>query len=149
MSNRPVPTNIKRLRGTLRKDRMNKNEPKPDNDKIVMPNGLSKEAQNEWKSISKKLTDSRIMSNLDCHALAMYCESYATWIKANKEIQKNGLVTSDTPSGVKGISPYYKIAGKSFDQMRALLIEFGMTPSSRTKVSAIPEEEPNEFDQFM
>lgn len=39
-------------------------------------------------------------------------------------------------------SPYLSIATKAMDQMRLLLEQFGMSPSSRTRVQALPVEAP-------
>ena len=44
-------------------------------------------------------------------------------------------------------SPYLPIANKAMEQMQRALLEFGMSPASRTKVSAatLPSEEDDEF----
>ena len=38
------------------------------------------------------------------------------------------------------ISPYFSIASKTMNEMRLLLQEFGLSPASRTRVTAMPPE---------
>lgn len=143
---RPIPTQLKIIKGTDQPCRMRKNEPKPADDNIEMPEELSKEAGKHWDKVCTQLQDAKIITNIDVTALAMYCESYATWFNANKMIQRHGPVVKN-PSGFPVQSPYLLIANKAFDQMRAMLTEFGMTPSSRTRVAATGKsEEKNPFD---
>lgn len=131
---KPKPTALKLLQGTAQPCRMNKNEPKPKSDAVKMPVGLSVEAKKCWKQVSKHLKDAGVLTNLDIHALSLYCEAFARWNDANNKLKKYGTVIK-APSGFPVQSPYLAIANKAFDQMRVMLVEFGMTPSSRTKVS--------------
>lgn len=54
------------------------------------------------------------------------------------------------PSGFPVQSPFLAIANKALEQMTKLMIEFGMTPSSRTRVHAIgAEKEADPMDAFL
>jgi len=109
-----------------------------------MPDDMSAGAIKQWDKVSKQLKEARIITNIDVDALSMYCEAYATWIDANKAIQKHGVVVKNK-SGFPVQSPYFLVANKAFDQMRAMLTEFGMTPSSRTRVSSLKSKDEDEF----
>jgi len=135
---KPLPTHLKVVRGTLRPSRSNSNEPKPKADAIRMPSGMSPLAKKHWSAVCKQLKDAKIMTNLDVPALAMYCEAYATWKDATDKITTIGAVVKG-PNGYPVRSPYLMVAQKSFEQMRSMLTEFGMTPSSRSRISA-PEQ---------
>ena len=77
-----------------------------------------------------------ILSRIDATALEMYSVAYGNWKHAQVKIQEFGpIVKSDKPSGMM-MSPYMRIADKAFDQMKAMLAEFGMTPSSRSRLTA-------------
>jgi P27 family predicted phage terminase small subunit len=56
-----------------------------------------------------------------------------------------------TPNDLPMQSSYLSIANRCFDQLRAMLTEFGMTPSSRSRISAFPpqEEEDDPFEEFL
>ncbi len=142
---RPIPTQLKIIKGTDQPCRIRRDEPKPAMDNIKPPVTLSPEAKKQWDVVVKELTDSKIMTNLDTHALEMYCEAYAVWIGAIKQVQKVGAVVKGT-AGHPVQSPFLHVANKAFDQMKAMLIEFGMTPSSRTRVSATDTKESSVYD---
>lgn len=135
---KPVPTALKLIRGTDQPSRVNKDEPKPKADKIKMPKGMSKLAQQHWDLVCCQLKDAGIITNLDVTALMLYCESFSLWRDATDKITTHGAVVKgrmDFPVR----SPYLIVAQKAFDQMKTMLTEFGMTPSSRAKISTTKE----------
>jgi P27 family predicted phage terminase small subunit len=69
--------------------------------------------------------------------LAAYCQAWGTWIEAQASLRQFGTVIR-SPNGFPMPSPYLAIANKAFEQLKAMLVEFGMSPSSRTRVEAIP-----------
>lgn len=135
MGRKKSATNIKLIKGTYRKGRENPKEPKPKSDAVRMPSGLSEGAQKCWKQVAKHLKDAGILTNIDQHALIMYCEANAKWREAMANLDKTGPITK-TPNGHIQPSPFISISNKYFEQCRAMLTEFGMTPSSRSKVNA-------------
>ncbi len=69
--------------------------------------------------------------------LALYCQAYGRWVEAEEEAAVHGLVVK-TKSGMLIQNPYLGIANRAAKQTQELLVEFGMSPSSRTRVSATP-----------
>ncbi len=132
---RPIPTQLKIIKGTDQPCRMQKDEPKPATNNIKMPPGLSKDAKKHWRIISKRLIAAKILTEIDTDALAMYCESWAVWWDATKKVNEHGSVV-EGQNGYAVQSPYFLIANKAHNQMRQMATEFGMTPSSRTRVAA-------------
>ena len=55
--------------------------------------------------------------------------------RAEAKLDEFGIVVK-TPSGYLQQSPYLSIANKAMEQMTRLLVEFGMSPASRSRVSA-------------
>ena len=145
---KPIPTNIKLLRGTAQPCRIRGDEAKPDSDQIAPPDDLSADALKHWATVVGQVKAAGVMTNLDVQALALYCESYAMWRYAHDEIKIRGPIV-ETPNGFPTQSPYMQIANKAFDQMQKMLTEFGMTPGSRTRVSGVKEKpKENRFSQF-
>ncbi|MCP3852926.1 MAG: phage terminase small subunit P27 family, partial [Gammaproteobacteria bacterium] len=107
---------------------------KPKSDNIKMPVGMSADAKKHWKQVSKQLKEAGILTNLDITALMIYCETYAQWKDATDKISTHGAVVKGK-DGYPIRSPYLYVAQKGFEQMKSMLTEFGMTPSSRTKVN--------------
>jgi P27 family predicted phage terminase small subunit len=77
------------------------------------------------------------MTEIDGAALALYCQAWARWIEAEQNLVRYGVVVK-SPSGFPMQSPFLAIANKAMEQMTRLLAEFGMSPSSRTRVAAAP-----------
>ena len=134
---KPLPTSVKALRGTLRPGRRNPNEPRVTVAIPKCPPHLSDEAKREWRRTSKELAAMGLLATIDRGALALYCEAWGRWVEAEEALKKFGVVLK-SPNGYPLQSPYLAIANKAMEQMRALLSEFGMSPSSRARVHAIP-----------
>lgn len=143
---RPKPTALSLIDGNPGKRPLPKNEPRPAAAKPNAPAHLSAEAKKHWRTIIKQLHAAKIMTRLDADALAIYCEAYTRWIDANEKVRTDGMVIT-SPNGVPVLNPHLSICNKAFDQMRSMLIEFGMTPAARTKVQAIKEEK-DEIDPW-
>ncbi len=143
---KPIPTQLKIVKGTDQPCRIRKDEPKPKFDKIEPPKELNGVALEQWEVIVEQLQESKIISNIDVPALAMYCVAYSRWVYANQQIMESGCVVKNK-EGIIMQSPFFHVANKSFAQMKSLLVEFGMTPSSRTRIAEVKiETADDEFD---
>ena len=141
----PLPTNLKVLRGNPGKRRLIDQEPDPPVSIPSCPQHLGTVAKKEWRRITKELKAIGIITELDRAALAGYCDAYATWVEACGQLGQYGMVLK-APSGYPIPSPYLAIRDRSLDQMRAFLTEFGMTPSSRSRVRVKNPKQQNLFD---
>lgn len=112
------------------------------------PSPLFGKAKKEWARIVPELNSAGLLTKIDGCALASYCEFFARWAEASAKIRKTGMLVKDG-KGNPMINPYVRIGNDAFDRMRQLLTEFGMTPSSRSKVKAASKpEEPEGEDYF-
>lgn len=146
----PLPSNVKRLRGTYRADRAAPAEPAPD---VVAPNcprWLDPVAKREWRYVVRELVAMRVMARIDRDALAAYCQAYAEWRAMQEVLDLHGYIQIVGQSGYLAPRPEVAIRNKAIDRMHRYMREFGMTPSSRTRVSAKPEaaEPTNPFAKF-
>ncbi|MDA0780663.1 MAG: phage terminase small subunit P27 family [Rickettsiales bacterium] len=148
------PTNLKVVQGTFRKDRSNPNEPKPEPVKKVPPPPawLDEEGRKEWKRVAKELFNMGLLTPVDMTALEAYCTVYSRWKKAEEDIDKTGITfTYINREGVemRRKNPSIAIADESMKLMRSFLSEFGMTPSSRSKVSSTSSGDNDPLDVFL
>lgn len=130
---KPTPTALKIVRGNPGGRPLPENEPTPEPG-ADMPEWLSPQAAKHWPTVSKQLDTAGVLTQMDVAALALYCEAFARWKHANDQVVKCGPVIK-APSGFPVQSPFLAIANKAHEQMVKLLIEFGMTPSSRARVT--------------
>ena len=140
---KPLPTQLKIVRGTDEKRHINQDEPKPEMSDLAPPPELSPAALKEWGRVRSLLVDAGIVSVLDTTALIAYCETYATWADAMAKLRRTGMILKNE-KGVLYRNPLIRVANDAQDRMVKLLAEFGMTPSSRTRVSAIKPVKTNE-----
>ena len=63
----------------------------------------------------------------------MYCQAFGRWAEAEKKAALAGMIVKTKAGGLVQ-NPYLGIANRAGKQARELLVEFGMTPSSRTRV---------------
>jgi len=127
---------VKRVRGTERPGRRNPHEPRP---RAVLPRPpkfLSDEAKREWKRTAPKLFRARLLTELDVPAFTLYCVAWGGFVEAQEKLQFHGKVVIG-PGGFPDFSPFVALANKAIEQSLRLMVEFGMTPSSRGRVSSV------------
>ncbi len=134
---RPKPTAIKKLEGNRGKRPLPKNEPMPDNTPPACPSWLPPTAKTEWKRIVPELERLGLLTVVDMAALAGYCEAYARWVKAAKKLKDSFTyeVTDKFGNRKQHKKPEVDIARDALSQVKAFCTEFGLTPSSRGKMS--------------
>lgn len=120
------------------------------NDKIRPPTWLDKLAKREFRKIVKEMEELDLLTNLDVHALAIYCDAYSQYVECTKQIDEEGLMVEYTNKAAETNKVPHPLMTKKkqlHEQMRSLATEFGFTPASRAKL-AIPREEPKPKTAF-
>lgn len=143
------PDPLKVIEGTFRADRSNPDAPAPETEIPSCPPQLSPAAKAEWYRIAPLLENLGIIAKVNRSSLAAYCALYARWIKAEKEIQRQGEViemigATDKETGeplytFSKKSPWVDISLNCAMEMRRYANEFGLTPASQAKVNAKPK----------
>lgn len=129
----PKPTVQKRAAGNPGKRPLNNREPQLDVKLPICPAWLSKEAKAEYRRVGRQLLTLGLVTEIDRAGLAAYANAYARWMAAEKRVDEMGMVVK-TVNGNDVQNPYLAIANRAMVDMRRLLVEFGMTPSSRGRV---------------
>ena len=120
---------------------------KPNDDDIKVPGWLDKEGKSEWKRVSRELKELNILTNIDTTALGMYCDAYSKYQLATKKINEEGMFIEYTnKAGATNIieHPAVKAQVKYADLIKKLCSEFGLTPSSRARITLPKQEEEKE-----
>ena len=143
----PKPTQLKRLQGNPGRRPLNEREPQPEG-VPTRPEWLLPEAKREWSRIVPKLSELGLLAAIDRAALAGYCQWWARWVEAERALGLWGL-TFTTPNGYIQQRPEVAIAQKASDRCRQFCSEFGLTPSSRTRLR-VPDKAPADpFEEFL
>jgi len=153
------PSKLKELEGNPGKRTLPASEPEPQPALPSCPSFIKEAGRKEWKRIAPELFQLGLLTRIDRAALAAYCSSYALWFEAEREIARmrrtyremlrmqkknpnikmpsNGMVCQ-TSNGNSIMEPLLSVRKQALEQMHKFLVEFGMTPASRTRISGEP-----------
>ena len=132
---KPKPTAVKVLEGNPGKRPLNMYEPVPEKKAPECPSWLNDEAKAEWDRLADKMVNLGTLTETDMAAFAGYCQSYVRWKEAEEFIEKHGTIVK-TPSGYWQQVPQVSIAQTNLKVMLKFCSEFGLTPSSRSRMIA-------------
>ena len=130
-----VPTALKILRGNPGKRPLPANEPQPEAKLPPCPPHIQGEARHEWRRTGRKLLALGLVTEIDTAMLAVYCVAWGRWVEAENMVRETGLIIK-TKGGELIASPMLRVAVEAMNQMTRAAAEFGMSPSSRTRVRA-------------
>ena len=142
---KPKPVELRVLHGKAA-DKAREQIPQPRRALPRCPASLDGVAAECWRRLARELYDAGLLSNIDRDALANYCIAFARHQKAEEMIAKSSemLKAADEKDSAGNITrvggfyqnPWLSIANKAAETMLKLAAEFGMTPSSRSRVKA-------------
>jgi len=99
------------------------------------PPHLSRAAKTEWLRVTRYLARlPGMLDQLDRAILAGYCQAYARWADAERELVATGGAVVKSPGGYPIQNPWLAIANKAMDQYHKAAVEFGMSPSARASL---------------
>lgn len=135
----PLPSATKKARGNPGKRPLPENEPDPTaSTGTEVPEYLTDAAKKEWPAIVRQLVDANVLAVMDERALAKYCELHVQYIKARDAFNRHRTPVYTTHTGSLAIRPEWGLMLDCHDRMIKLLIEYGCTPASRTRVKTLP-----------
>ena len=154
---KPKPVKLKLLEGVVNKKRINFNEPKPNPIAPECPEWLLDDAKEEWQRMAVTLEKLGMLTFIDKAAFAGYCQAYAKWKKAEEFIKKFGFTykipKKDKEGNVTSIFiaafPEVAIARASLEQVRQFCSEFGLTPSSRGRMTTPKKDEEDPLEVLL
>ncbi len=97
------------------------------------PEYLEEDEAKIFTATATKLAKMRIMSEADVDALAIYSVNFSRWVEATTKVRDSGLIMR-SPNDYPMQNPYLSIANSAQRECMRILAEFGLTPSSRTRV---------------
>lgn len=151
-----IPTKMKMLKGTFRRNEAPANEPEP----AVLdaapkpPSHLNRWAKTMWRDTAAELLALGMLTKIDLYSLEVLCEQYGIY----REL-KDAITHLEQPGGSRikiSIAKYlagqnsqtipeYAAMRGAFERYTALLKEFGLSPASRSRID-VPRKEPASAD---
>jgi len=140
------PTALKLLEG-CRADRINAAEPEfPAAGDHAAPVWLDRYGREHWDELSAVLRRAGVLTEGDLAALAQLCDDYSI------------IRRSLDPPDAEVVGDYDRMrslmtnADRARERYKRMLVEFGLTPSSRSRLKAAPERPKDEvqaLDEFL
>lgn len=147
---KPKPTVVRSLEGNPGRRPLNDREPRVPDGVPDCPEYLDGEAKAEWFRTASVLREMGLLTKADRTALAAYCVAYSRWVEAEAQVRKYGTIVKSPDKGFPMKSPYLTVADQALETMRKLMVEFGLTPSSRSRIRVPADSEAaDEFDLFV
>ncbi len=151
---KPKPTALKKLAGNPGKRALSKKEPKPRAASRVptAPAYLSTIAKQCWKYYAKELYQLGLLSKVDRFAFEGFCQNYGLYVEAEKVLETEDKVVMTFNTLKK--NPWLEISRNARLDALKFAVEFGLTPSARTRVDVDPNEvakagaSDSEFEKF-
>ncbi len=136
---RKVPTAVLERRGSRRiGDRTS--EPNPPPGDPGAPEWLSERAKEAWSYLAQRLVPLGLLTEIDVHAFAVLCESYADYVAAVELVRKEGRMATSEKGSVYQ-HPAVGMMNKAAERLVKVGREFALTPAARAGMNV---EKPDE-----
>lgn len=133
---KPKPSELKRLQGNPGKREISRREPKPQNE-VKRPWGMKGLPRKFWDEHADELERLGVLTGVDTAAFRLMAESYAFALEAAEQLREAGFIFEGRDGPRK--HPLHQVFRDHANLFRSFATEFGMTPSSRTRLQ-MPEE---------
>lgn len=145
---KPIPTAIKKLKGTARKSRT-KEEPKKTAlvGLPVTPKHWKKPEVDRFKRVCNMLLANKLLDAVNYELVYGYVEEMRSYFEAIDKILSDGAVMVTTSGDLK-VNPWVRIRDMAFKNAMTISREFGFTPSSQTKIAIRGDDDDKEDDEF-
>ncbi|MDL2315641.1 P27 family phage terminase small subunit [Desulfovibrio sp. OttesenSCG-928-A18] len=148
---KPLPQEIKALKGTLRQHRVNKDAPQPLEGEMLCPENLPQDAVKHFHNLKFKVEALGLSSPTYTEALCLAAMRMGQIEKLNISLLAEGYVieTMDNKGNESmKANPAYSMLSDAMRHLQSLLADFGMNPSSIQKVGAKGKQQDNPFEAF-
>lgn len=102
------------------------------------PTWLPREAKAEWRRVVPGLAKLGLLKAEDRAALTVYCVTWARYVRAVREVERDGFTVPTETGGVKR-NPALAVVDAATVQLRAFATEFGLTPAAESRLSRLPD----------
>lgn len=161
MLNGRKPRPISEIKKDNKKDRMTQNIIRHreeiensllSSQRLKMPKGMSRTAQQEWRRIMKLYSamDNKFLCDLDLAALRSYCEAYAIYRKAEETWAKYEAVIASGHEAQRVLDKCRNIMNDQSRMIIALSEQLCLTPVGRARMGIAKKDEkrPSKLDEI-
>ena len=115
-----------------------------------MPSWMTPYAKTEWRYIVPQLDALGMLTGVDRATLVTYCEAVGTLREATEALQREGnSPVIRTTNGNYIQNPWIGIRNKASAEVLKYAVEFGMTPSARSRFEVKPKDRPSLVEELL
>ena len=144
----PQPTRLRVINGNRGRRPLNKKEPQlqpvSDIGDAKPPKFLDAIAVAEWNRVFPDLIAADVLAKVDLSCLANYCRTWSLFVSADRKVAKMGMVIIGT-RGTLVKNPMISVMQNAQRDLTRLSQELGITPASRSRVTALDRREPDDL----
>lgn len=148
MSRKPIPTEVKKLMGNPGCRPLPKpgEEPEPRVYERLpqAPDWLGEYGQKEYRRVGPYLVKNKLLSEADWLPFLAYCMNVQMLVEASLSIKNDGMTIWGQRGPVR--NPALATFAAATTSLRSLAAEFGMTPSSRSRMKLPGDDGPSMED---
>jgi P27 family predicted phage terminase small subunit len=110
---------------------------------------LSQAARDFWHKYAQALVDQGLLTAVDIPAFILMAEHYALARQSVKQVLSDGLTVIDE-DGMERKHPLLQVMRNNSLAFKAFAVEFGMTPSSRSRINLKPpDDDEDELEKLL
>lgn len=140
MGRKPIPTEIKKEKGTLKKSRTIEEVKPPLSMYPDPPTYLNQYGMEVWKDTVPNLISTKLLSKIDEQLIGAYCNEMGRYNEIAMKIKENGVLFKSPKNNWPMAHPLYAVMKQSLKSATDIGVLFGITPSARTKVPSKEED---------
>lgn len=148
---KPLAPEVHEHNGSYRKNpnRENKERPVIDGERPDAPEWFNELELEVWHALCADLEQKGVQDTSNRELLIAYCTAYAGWFECRRMVMENAYTMIDNHGNVKR-HPVATDMHKFREQLNKLIPEFGLSPSSRSRlVSLKQDEDKNPFGELL
>jgi P27 family predicted phage terminase small subunit len=127
----PQPTALKLLKGETRRQRLNRDAPKPVQRLPLKPGNMDERANEVWDRQMEAMAATGVLTPVDGDALRAYCEAVARYEQAAVLLAGSGPLVKGARTGELVKNPLHQIARDNAVLIRLFARELGFVPAGR------------------
>ena len=137
-----LPEQIKRQRGTSRSDRFNKNMPVviPVSKMPPTPKHLNSHGKRFWRKLGKVVLDLGTLNEVNIGSFELLCSEYGIYREAQENMSSISAMIDrgidKYGNKITKVTAFRKVSEKAFANYLKMATEFGLTPSSISRIVA-------------
>ena len=135
----PKPLELRVLEGNPGKRKINRFPPKFGSKAPKCPGWLDDLARAEWARIGPRLEAIGLLTDGDLAVFASYCKAYSDLQHAQEVVKTEGYFTTAN-NGALIAHPAQNIANQAMKKILETAIQFGFTPSARSRIDLKPSD---------